>query len=208
MLCGLNAGLAAAEIQHDLENIEPHDTHARPTSSSTKPLDCGQQQCGRPLHENENVDNRPPRQLESRHPPNSRVFRQLPVSLGSQLAALGEEEDDTPGILHTPDITPRRPTSRARREEQRGVELRSDPLSTSSPSTEAPSIFSGRWEAVLMVDNREHECMAVQVNVHILSHDIPWYKYSSVAHVTIQQSSYCVSTFVACWLILYMCTLV
>ncbi|CAN0494382.1 unnamed protein product [Ectocarpus sp. 8 AP-2014] len=71
-----------------------------------------------------------------------------PLSLVSNFAALRGGGGET-----TPDVTPKRPTSRARREEAGGETLR---------SSKAPSFFIGQWEAWLIVDNREHEFMSVQ----------------------------------------------
>ncbi|CAM9782172.1 unnamed protein product [Ectocarpus fasciculatus] len=73
-----------------------------------------------------------------------------PLSLASNFAALRDGGGET-----TPDVTPKRPTSRARREEAAagGETVR---------SSKAPSFFSGQWEAWLIVDNREHEFMSVQ----------------------------------------------
>lgn len=73
------------------------------------------------------------------------------LSLASNFAALRGGGGET-----TPDVTPKRPTSRARREEAGGETVR---------SSKAPSFFSGQWEAWLIVDNREHEFMSVQVRV-------------------------------------------
>ena len=75
-----------------------------------------------------------------------------PLSLASNLSALRGDA----GGGRTPDVTPKRPTSRARTEEVgddvgRGV------------SSQAPCFFSGRWKALLVVDNREHEFMSMQV---------------------------------------------
>lgn len=72
-----------------------------------------------------------------------------PLSLASNFAALRGGVGEA-----TPDVTPKRPTSRARREEAGGETV---------PSLKAPSFFSGQWEAWLIVDNREHEFMSVQV---------------------------------------------
>ncbi|CAM9249782.1 unnamed protein product [Ectocarpus sp. 4 AP-2014] len=71
-----------------------------------------------------------------------------PLSLASNFAALRGGGGET-----TPEVTPKRPTSRPRREEAGGETVR---------SSKAPSFFSGQWEAWLIVDNREHEFMSVQ----------------------------------------------
>lgn len=90
------------------------------------------------------------------------------VSIAANLSALrGGIIPDDP---LTPDVTPRRPTSRARREPEEDVDLegvgrgRVGALGAlPEVDTDAPRIFCGRWEAVLIVDNREHESVSVQV---------------------------------------------
>lgn len=89
-----------------------------------------------------------------------------PLSLASNFAALSGDVDDNDndgagaGGVQTPDVTPKRPTSRARREEGGdGVGL-----SGISFSSKAPRFFSGEWEAWLIVDNREHDFMSMQVS--------------------------------------------
>lgn len=94
------------------------------------------------------------------------------VSLAANLSALrGDEEGDTVagGGLLTSDVTPRRPKSRARLapgKDMQGNAIGGGGGATGSLpdlDTEAPRFFSGTWEAILIVDNREHECMSVQV---------------------------------------------
>lgn len=75
-----------------------------------------------------------------------------PLSLASNLSALRGDA----GGGRTPDVTPKRPTSRARTEEV------GDDVGRGVPS-QAPRFFSGRWKALLVVDNREHEFMSMQV---------------------------------------------
>lgn len=70
------------------------------------------------------------------------------LSLASNLSALR-------GGAQTPDVTPKRPTSRARTEGGDGVGV--------GFSTRAPRFFSGSWQAMLIVDNREHAFLAMQV---------------------------------------------
>lgn len=75
-----------------------------------------------------------------------------PLSLASNLSALRGGA----GGGRTPDVTPKRPTSRARTEEVND-DVRG------GTSSRAPRFFSGRWKALLIVDNREHEFMSMQV---------------------------------------------
>ncbi len=82
-----------------------------------------------------------------------------PLSLASNFAAMrggvdGEGEGEG---ARTPDVTPKRPTSRPRREEV-GDDTRN------TFSSKAPRFFSGQWEARLIVDNREHGFMSMQVS--------------------------------------------
>ena len=74
-----------------------------------------------------------------------------PLSLASNLSALRGDA----GGGRTPDVTPKRPTSRARTEVDDDV--------GGGVSSQAPRFFSGRWKALLIVDNREHEFMSMQV---------------------------------------------
>ena len=77
-----------------------------------------------------------------------------PLSLASNFAALrGDVDGDG---ARTTDLTPKRPTSRARREE-----VGDD--AGNAFSSKAPKFFGGRWEAKLVVDNREHDFMSMQV---------------------------------------------
>lgn len=106
-----------------------------------------------------------------------RVSRPLAgISLAANLAALRDEDDldATAGGPLTPDVTPRRPASRARREQEdliggkengrlRNSKQRAGGAGSLISETDAPRFFSGCWEAVLIVDSREHECMSVQV---------------------------------------------
>lgn len=85
--------------------------------------------------------------------PSQRAF-----SLAASLSVLREEEGGEADGSSTADVTPRRPTSRARME---GV----GETYSIAMASEAPRFFSGRWEAWLIVDNREHEFMSVQVRV-------------------------------------------
>ncbi|CAM9328386.1 unnamed protein product, partial [Laminaria digitata] len=73
-----------------------------------------------------------------------------PLSLASYVSALRGEE----GGGRTPDVTPKRPTSRARTEVSGDI--------GGGVSSKAPRFFSGRWKAMLIVDNREHEFMSMQ----------------------------------------------
>lgn len=86
-----------------------------------------------------------------------------PLSLASNFAALrGDVGDDGGGVgggAQTPDVTPKRPTSRARREEV------GDGAGLSGFYSKAPRFFSGEWEAWLIVDNREHDFMSMQVSL-------------------------------------------
>lgn len=100
-----------------------------------------------------------------------------PLSLASNFAALRGDEVDSGGGSGSgalaPDVTPKRPTSRARREEA------VDGTGPSSTSSKAPRFFSGHWEAWLLVDNREREFMAMQVRhpqkeVLLLLCDVPF----------------------------------
>lgn len=77
-----------------------------------------------------------------------------PLSLASNFAALRGDSG-----VQTPDVTPKRPTSRARREEVDD----DDGGGALVASSKAPRFFSGHWEAWLIVDNREHEFMSMQV---------------------------------------------
>lgn len=91
-------------------------------------------------------------------------------SLASNISALRRENDvtdseddsDYGGSPRTPDVTPRRPTSRARRGKTAGKEKEVNDGRVGATS-EAPKVFVGMWEAFLVVDNREHECTSVQV---------------------------------------------
>lgn len=74
-------------------------------------------------------------------------------SLAANFAALR----DTDGA-QTPDVTPKRPASRARREEAGGGGGGGAVL-----FSKAPKYFFGQWEAWLLVDNREHQFMSMQV---------------------------------------------
>ncbi|CAM9424939.1 unnamed protein product, partial [Scytosiphon promiscuus] len=76
-----------------------------------------------------------------------------PLSLASNFAAI--RGDVGTGGAQTPDVTPKRPTSRARREEV-------DDGAALMEASKAPRFFSGHWEAWLIVDNREHEFMSMQ----------------------------------------------
>lgn len=81
-------------------------------------------------------------------------------SLAANFSALrGEDDDDGAGSPQTPDITPRRPASRART---------GDGGFGMAPSA-APPYFDGPWEAVLLVDNREHEFLSVQVECYSMT---------------------------------------
>lgn len=83
-----------------------------------------------------------------------------PLWLASNFAALrGNAGGDDGGGAQTPDVTPKRPTSRARREEV------GDGVGLSGFSSKAPRLFSGEWEAWLIVDNREHDFMSMQVSL-------------------------------------------
>lgn len=83
------------------------------------------------------------------------------MSLTSNFAALrgGGVAPGGDGGTQTPDVTPKRPTSRARREEVSGSITAGGQLL----SSKAPRVFSGHWEAWLLVDNRENEFMSMQV---------------------------------------------
>lgn len=82
------------------------------------------------------------------------------VSLSSNFAALRGDVSEDGGGAQTPDVTPKRPTSRARREEVGGGAAAAGRQVLSS---KAPSFFSGHWEAWLLVDNRENDFMSMQV---------------------------------------------
>lgn len=79
------------------------------------------------------------------------------LSLAANMSAL-RGEDEACAL----DVTPRRPTSRARREEEGEGD---NGVGEEAWSSDAPRYFSGRWEAWLIVDNREHEYMSVQVKL-------------------------------------------
>lgn len=81
-----------------------------------------------------------------------------PLSLASNFAALRGDVGDSGGGVQTPvDVTPKRPTSRARREEV------GEGIGLGGFSSKAPRFFTGDWEAWLIVDNREHDFMSMQV---------------------------------------------
>lgn len=84
------------------------------------------------------------------------------MSLTSNFAALrgGDVAHGGDRGVQTPDVTPKRPTSRARREEVGGGGITAGGQLFSS---KAPRVFSGHWEAWLLVDNRENEFMSMQV---------------------------------------------
>eukprot|EP00752_Nemacystus_decipiens_P012538 g11106.t1 len=77
-----------------------------------------------------------------------------PLSLAHNFAALRGDDDVDDSGAQTPDVTPRRPTSRARIEEVGGA--------IDGFSSKAPRFFSGEWEAWLIVDNRENDFMSMQ----------------------------------------------
>lgn len=82
-------------------------------------------------------------------------------SLASMFSTLLRDGGDNSNMANedpdADDATPRRPTSRMRREED--VERSSEGLLT------APRDFSGRWETMLLVDNRERNFMSVKVHL-------------------------------------------
>lgn len=86
-------------------------------------------------------------------------------SLASMFSALLRDGGDNNSVANDDpdanDATPRRPTSRVRREE--------DVESCSEGLLPAPRAFSGRWEALLLVDNRERNFMSVKVRLRKLS---------------------------------------
>lgn len=93
---------------------------------------------------------------------NNRVSPHQRFSLAANLFALRGEDVNT--AARNADGTPRRPTSRARREP--GVSRIGADMEMgvgNAASSEAPALFVGQWEAWLIVDNREHECLSVQV---------------------------------------------
>lgn len=90
-----------------------------------------------------------------------------PLSLASNFAALRGDVG-----AQTPDVTPKRPTSRARREEI------GDGVGLSGFSSKAPRFFSGDWEAWLIVDNREHDFMSMQVSLSDESFVLPFFSYA------------------------------
>lgn len=91
---------------------------------------------------------------ESRNP-------QPTYSLASMFSALLRDGSGNSSVANEDpdanDATPRRPTSRVRREE--------DVESSNEGLLPAPRAFSGRWEAMLLVDNRERNFMSVKVHL-------------------------------------------
>ncbi|CAM9433853.1 unnamed protein product [Pylaiella littoralis] len=82
------------------------------------------------------------------------------LSLASNFSALRGDVADGGGGggVQTPDVTPKRPTSRARREEiDGGATAGGQPF-----QSKAPRYFTGYWEAWLLVDNRETAFMSMQ----------------------------------------------
>lgn len=147
---------AAAGRTNDEENIEPRHvssvgnetTYAQPPGRRQAPIDhsAGATCLATATRHGGNSLLRPVGA-------SARCSTQRALSLTANISALRGEEE-----TRALDVTPRRPTSRARREEGEGGSGVGK-----ATSSEAPSSFSGHWVAWLIVDNREHECMSVQV---------------------------------------------
>lgn len=173
MLRSLGApGLAAAGKQSDRENIEPPNLEASSSASSTDTRhDAPHRQQQQPHvgaralgsdDANDQLAGDTPCQARLA---GSRFFRVPPLSLASNVSALREERGgrDAGSSGQATDVTPRRPTSRARREEIPVNEPEGIDREAELTSSRAPREFRGDWEAFLLVDNREHEHMSVQV---------------------------------------------
>ena len=98
---------------------------------------------------------------------------QITFSLAARLSALRRDGGcESGGVAgdgdDAADVTPKRPTSRVRREEEE-VDDSSEAL------LPAPRFFSGSWEALLLVDNRERDFMSVKVRLptFVRAYDLP-----------------------------------